>query len=70
MSAGDFSYPGFFTTRVEAQVQRRYSEGAPHLITMFVSIPAGTDSAGACRFPQAHAVTNDFGDLVIVRGWQ
>lgn len=54
---------------VEAMHQRIHGAGsgeAPWLITLGVQICHGFKGA----YPQARAVIDDFGNLVIVRGWQ
>ena len=43
-----------------------------YLITLSISTLHGHIGGGCVEaaFPQAHAVVDDFGTLVIVRGWQ
>lgn len=59
------------STRVEFLTQRRWGvDGAPYLITMLDMSTGASAEHGATRFPQTHAVMDDFGQLVLVRSWQ
>jgi hypothetical protein len=58
--------------RIECRVQRLHD--SPHyLITLRVGLDVGPRrdefDSFITAFPQAHAVVDDFGNLVLVRGW-
>jgi hypothetical protein len=59
-------------TNVQAHTQRRYDQpGAPWLVTLFLSGVRTPSGRGyTTQFPQAKCVMDDFGDLVVVWGWQ
>ena len=57
-------------TRINCYTQRLYN--SPHyLVTLCGDITIGHRSDGGAQtmFPMARAVMDDFGDLVLVRGW-
>ena len=57
-------------TKVEFLIQPRRAPGASWLITMLDNDANYCVQRGAVRFPQAHAVVDDFGTLTIVGRWQ
>ena len=55
------------TATVEIAAFRQYDASVPWLLTVFITTKHAATSAGA--YPQAYAVMDDFGTLVIVGGW-
>ena len=57
---------------IEVDLQRLRDERQTYLITLYIKPCHGWAGGGVdCAvYPQAHAVVDDFGTLVIVRGWQ
>ena len=55
------------TFKVEIFAWRRYDAPVPWLLTAMISLAHSAGTAGA--YPQAYAVTDDYGNLVIVGAW-
>jgi hypothetical protein len=54
------------SSKIVLWTQRTYDTRVPYLLTLCVG-PQHADALSA--YPQARAVMDDFGNLVIVRGW-
>jgi hypothetical protein len=68
MSATQFSNGGM--ADISVMWQKLHAEqGQPYLITVMTGVQRTTDICFCSPYPQTRAVMDDFGDLMLVRGW-